>query len=642
MQGETTETETRREAWRLPGVLCTFSVWIAIGGLSNPTWAQQPSFDSESQLVAESAGSAIVGLTLDAAAIGAVDVPHVLSGDATLGQDFTATTPNPLVIGDRQSQGQLEFAIVQDVTPEAPQSILIDLDGPTPWWDPALAYRFSVDVDAAGQDRMGFIAEHAIDWTALLAALGNASAMQLDSVRIVETDANGEVVDPAVPFQFDPDAGYDALTDATGTLLLQLVGETLGSVTRTYFVYFDTTPGFLPANVADQVQFDANSSDEGQAAYEIITPNATYYYHTLGGGFSSVIDIDDNDWVGNNPVNGPTGSYRGIPNMAPSGFFHPGLDFSLSFVIDFGPLRASFESMSPDELWRVRWDVYPTHARLEVLAAPENYWFLYEGTPGGSFDPDVDFMVRSDATQLPGSFAWETDLVGEEWVYFADPDVGRSLFLHHDDDDAAVESFWSFGSDMTVFGFGRLGKGQPLTALLSGIDRHYTIGLVDETEYGVTAPLIRAATEPLSIVVGAPEDRDLQPITQHELVIVEPFVTLYGLGLGGTIELTIDGVFLVVATSLGDAPSAVAAAIAAAIEAHPTLSSAGVLVSASGTMVLASRSVSNLNVNDAGLSASPPTFPLPGLSPVGLTLLALAVLGTTHLVSGRVRRPRPS
>jgi hypothetical protein len=128
----------------------------------------------------------------------------------------------------------------------------------------------------------------------------------------------------------------------------------------------------------------------------------------------------------------------------PANIFHPGFTSASSTLIHDGPLRASVESPSDDGTFRTRWDFYPDYAQMTVLHATGNYWFLYEGTPGGVLDrtaPNNDFFVRSDGTVYSVATTWTggLDIPGDEWVYFSDPIVAKSLFLVHHTDDTVKD-----------------------------------------------------------------------------------------------------------------------------------------------------------------------------------------------------------
>jgi hypothetical protein len=189
--------------------------------------------------------------------------------------------------------------------------------------------------------------------------------------------------------------------------------------------------------------------------------------------------------------------------------------------------------------------VFPDKARLRVLAAPAEYWFLYEGTPGGSLETNSDFIVRSTGQFSFCSTSWAGDIPDEEWLFVADPVVGRSIYLANHTDDAETDSYWQLNGDMTVLGFGRLPFGQPLDPQMTGAPRDFTIGFLDETEIAVAADPIRGAITDLVQNVGAPQNRDLQPITTHT-VTLQDVVQAPALGpIGGAI-LVLGGVLLLV------------------------------------------------------------------------------------------------
>lgn len=225
--------------------------------------------------------------------------------------------------------------------------------------------------------------------------------------------------------------------------------------------------------MSDQVVVIPDAFDEGQGAYEIRTPAARYFYHRIGGGYSSLIDPDGNDWLGYRPGGGPAGAYRGIPNMVfrrdsdRNNHFHPGHSgprASVTKLVEAGPLQATIESSVDDGRWRVRWEIHPDLARLTVLDIdPEDpgFWFLYEGTPGGRFSK-WDRCLRSDGVDSALSKKWEGRTLDIDWVAFRVPRQRRSLLLHLETDVDVPVSYYPM-KPMTVFGFGRrLGSAENL------------------------------------------------------------------------------------------------------------------------------------------------------------------------------------
>ena len=110
--------------------------------------------------------------------------------------------------------------------------------------------------------------------------------------------------------------------------------------------------------------------------------------------------------------------------------------------------------------------------------------------------------------------------------------------------------------------------------------------------------------------------------------LVEDSLWVSGDAEGGSVDVTVDGVPLSVATVSGQTSNQVAAAIAAAIEADPTLSAAGVTAFASGDQVVTTGTIDSAVSSDPGLVLS--SIPLvPVLSSwLAWWLLAAAIVGT--------------
>ena len=244
-----------------------------------------------------------------------------------------------------------------------------------------------------------------------------------------------------------------------------------------------TIVGILLASFSTyaQVVLSKHEADEGQAAYRIETKRATYFFQPDAGGFSSIIDRDGHDWVSFNRGEGPQGMYRGIPNLVfPGDIFHPGHKNCRSEIIRDTDQRVSIKSTSKDDRWSCTWDIYPTYATLTVTKADSNYWFLYEGTPGGSFSQEDDYFVTSDGQRHAASeHLKEQVLPAPEWVYFGDKNVKRTLFLLHHEADEAVDQYYPMDG-MTVWGFGR--NYQCCEKYLRATPNRFTIGFIESDD----------------------------------------------------------------------------------------------------------------------------------------------------------------
>jgi hypothetical protein len=377
------------------------------------------------------------------------------------------------------------------------------------WWNNNWNYRASLTVNSGSYKRINKPVEVPINFTSYFSTNDATSSFDINSIRVHEVNQNGQVVSANIPFQFDSNAGYNALNNASGTLIFLLNNNTTAHTNRYYQVYFDVTGGGHSAPVfANQVQVINNVFDEGQNAFRINTGIADYIYQKSSGGFSSILDNAGNDWINYKQTGGSAGHYRGIPNLvAPwdGGHFHPGTSTSISTLVHQGPLKATIQSTTTDGLWKTQWEFFPAHARLTVMKAKKSFWFLYEGTPGGALDAN-DSIVRPDGSRTPYSTSWTGDLPNQEWVYFSDVGVGRSLFLAHHENDSAIDSYFPMNNEMTVFGFGRNGR----QSLIQPQKHHFTIGLTHSTDYGSTATTLLSAYKDISVTINSSEQSTIK------------------------------------------------------------------------------------------------------------------------------------
>ena len=412
----------------------------------------------------------------------------------------------------------------------------VALTASDPWWDNTWPYRVSLTVDADGYERYDKAGEIDVNFTNLWQSIGITDSFDADSIRVVEVDGSGNVLDANVPFQFDPAASFNASTNALGTLTLILTGTTSASTTRLYYVYFGPTGGSYPAPTFTPMSTkSATVTDAGFSAFKVETTAGNWYYHKDGGGFSSLDDTNGNDWISYSTATGADGDFRGIPNMVhptDCGFFHPGRTNVTSTVKVDGPVKVTIESknLQPDgcttvaNAWKVVWDIYPTYARMRTVtqAPAKNFWFLYEGTPGGSVGAEDVVVWSDDATERPLTTPWcrDTSALGvlptgcggndggdwsSEWAYFVDKTVGRSLFMLHDENDTIPDAYAiqnGATSSMTVFGFGRIGN----TRYFNTVPQTFYVGLVDATAKGAVQKRVDSARHDVPVTLGAAEE----------------------------------------------------------------------------------------------------------------------------------------
>ena len=308
---------------------------------------------------------------------------------------------------------------------------------------------------------------------------------------VTEIAPDGTPLDTPVPCQVS--AGVEGQPE----LAFIMPGRTEAGAERRFRISAD---GGAQA-VEPVVRVEDGIEHQGQVAWRITTPGATYVFHQRGAGFASLYDAGGRDWLSYRPSGGSAGNYRGIPNAChPEGYFHPGSTNCVSRLVADGPARVTIAAESDDGTWACRWDIFPRFARLTMLRTGHPYWFLYEGTPGGRIEVDTDWVVRSDGYRAPASESWKTRLASPQWVAFGDGTDRRALFLACLENDEAVDSYWPMEKNMTVFGFGREGMDKQLTRT----PYRFAVGLVPPTEPDADlAPYVMPAMAEVEVRVDA-------------------------------------------------------------------------------------------------------------------------------------------
>ncbi len=245
---------------------------------------------------------------------------------------------------------------------------------------------------------------------------------------------------------------------------------------------------FLITGICSQINGQELTEEEyqGRPHYRVSTASATYLYDRAGGGFSSIKDSHSVEWIGFKPgegkVPGSAGAdFRGLPNLvfrgSENGAGHPGFGQCNSSIT--GVNQITSESVSGR--WKWCWTFDDQGAVLEILHTDttRQYWFLYEGTPGGRFEPEKQFWgnnldgERSDAPPIGSD---KTANGKWDWAFFGHKEVEEVFFVAQLSADQENDTFSYMGASdagiksedgMVVFGFGRRG-GIPL---MSGPNR---------------------------------------------------------------------------------------------------------------------------------------------------------------------------
>ncbi len=224
----------------------------------------------------------------------------------------------------------------------------------------------------------------------------------------------------------------------------------------------------------------------GSPSLRIETESGTWVYELAAGGFSSLIDPDRAEWIGFAPgapvaPDGAANVFRGIPNLVyPDNIGHAGYRHCISEWEERSE-TVELTTRSLDGKWEWSWTVREDGASMEMLQTPPNrtFWFLYEGTPGGVFDPSTAVWGTDPggrASSIPGydkcaAGAWKR-------AWFGDRSSAWVLELSHLTARGEPSLAGWMASDeqgsngMVVFGFGR-SHDNGANAHLTGVQRFH-------------------------------------------------------------------------------------------------------------------------------------------------------------------------
>ena len=109
----------------------------------------------------------------------------------------------------------------------------------TNWWDAKWFYRLPISVQPVSGEVREAQARVQINFTTALKATNIRAAIDANSMRVVEINEAGQVIDDNVTFQFAPARDFHSSKKAQGILSLKLKGKTVEP--RNFQLYFDTS-----------------------------------------------------------------------------------------------------------------------------------------------------------------------------------------------------------------------------------------------------------------------------------------------------------------------------------------------------------------------------------------------------------------
>lgn len=240
----------------------------------------------------------------------------------------------------------------------------------------------------------------------------------------------------------------------------------------------------------------SETSEQGISCFKIETPSATYVYDKVGGGFISMYDNDGKDWISfkicdfGQPGNAAS-RYRGIPNLGIGGedygAGHPGFEMCISNVIAPNVIETTTKTGN----WKFRWFFYNNYAKFIMVKTLPGmpYWFLYEGSPAGKYDPELMYWgnniygLRNDFPDLLDNTGVFCNM---DWLYVGQKNYPRILYFRQMQSDDKTDLFSYMGNTtgssekspdgMVCFGFGR---DQNTTPILEGDSLEFIIGFIE-------------------------------------------------------------------------------------------------------------------------------------------------------------------
>lgn len=241
----------------------------------------------------------------------------------------------------------------------------------------------------------------------------------------------------------------------------------------------------------------SETTEQGIQCLKIETQSATYIYDKAGGGFMSMIDKDGNDWISFKTADFPppgnaASQYRGIPNLGIGGededAGHPGFNKCETKIIAPNVIETTTKTGN----WKFRWAFYNNYAKLVIVKTlPElPYWFLYEGTPAGKYDPEKMYWgnnIDGKRTDFPDLLDNTGIHKNMNWVYVGQKNYPRVIYFRQVQPDEKTDLFSYMGNThggskkspdgMVCFGFGRAHHTKPI---LKGDNQEFIIGFIDK------------------------------------------------------------------------------------------------------------------------------------------------------------------
>ncbi len=125
------------------------------------------------------------------------------------------------------------------------------------WWNSSWHYRVGIEVDMDGFSRIDFPVEVLVDFRNELDAVGDSSALDVNSIRVVEYNSSGYILQ-------EIKSDFELVSGESGNVVFILNGSNLGSEVRDFLIYFDSVDrvkGIAGYSSTIDYNFDGNEFD---------------------------------------------------------------------------------------------------------------------------------------------------------------------------------------------------------------------------------------------------------------------------------------------------------------------------------------------------------------------------------------------
>ena len=218
--------------------------------------------------------------------------------------------------------------------------------GTPTWWDTSWNYRVGVEVNTTDYSRFNWPIEVDLNFTDLLLQKGSSGTFDINSTRVVEHNSTGGVM-YEITSQFDSLSGYDAASNAVGTIIFLLNGTTAENTKRYFYIYFDIEENGAksPASYSstlnyswDGEEFHVNNTHFQWKADTMRGDNTSGFYELKGSG-NTIFKTDNSG--------DKTKEYTEFRNGTTTLMF----DFRNNATFTAGPLRLTVEQKGDEAYW---------------------------------------------------------------------------------------------------------------------------------------------------------------------------------------------------------------------------------------------------------------------------------------------------